>query len=682
MKRDFRKCGIVLLAGLLWQWPEAARSDDHGNDPADATPLDIGVVVPGTLDSEADIDCFQAGLEPNAWYGFVLFGFPTWNFDLQVLTGEGQPPAAGCGSTVILPAGAAARTNHPVVRYNPANPGSGGDEYRLAGLRFPDTNTPLQELADFTLAPTQAVDGRVFSIENTGTIHAVCLGALDDPARDPQLVFWPRSGDEAAGQISWGQHVQLFRFAAPGELRTLVHNPIWDNMSTNGDRIGLRIQELTMNALSGGTGTGRIASACTVAGWTTPLPPETLHAVWLQDPAGHLPAAGDYDLAVFSVKNGQWSNQDSTDQAMLFLETPPADEYDDYAFTVFARAARPQDYILRAATFTDDYGVSESDVPPPGNIQANAETAGVLEVPPDEDGFWIPMQAGLTYAFYSPDEERFAMELAGDGQWPEYLTGRLFAAPEAGTGSVRVAYGWSDGPVTGTYRFVVSGFLDEADNGPSNAIPLTVGGPAVINDLKAAGDLDWLVFNVASGQIYTVSAGWGRDLDLYGDQEEIQAAGRGPDLEFTADFNGPCYATVRAAPAAGTYSVQVVQGSVPPGDYAVWAAGYDLGDLDGPADDADADGFANEEERIAGTNPSVAGDLFQATQAVRTAAGNGLILGSALPGRVYTARSTTNLLADWTDWPTHQVAITNGQVFAAIDTNQPCAVFRLSVKLE
>lgn len=682
MKRDIRKSGIVLLAGLLWQWPGAARSDDHGDDPANATLLDIGGVVAGELNAAEDADYFQTNLDSNLWHGCALFGFPGWTFEVRVEDASGGVQAEGYGSTVVLPAVEAAQTRYPVVRYNPSNPGSGGDAYRLACVRFPEAATPLADLAEFTLAPTQAVDARLFSIDETNTTYAIGLGALDDAARDPQLVFWPQSMNGTEGQISSGQHVQLFRFQAPGYLRTLVHNPTWDNMSAGGDRIGLRIQEFTPNAMSGGTGTGRIAAACAVAGWTLPVAPATPHAVWLQTPAGRLPAAGTYDLAVFSILDGQWSNQDSTDGSMLIMETPPAEEYEGYAFTVFARAAQGEDYILHVTTFTDDYGVGESDVPPPGTPLANVETAGVLEVPPDEDGFWIPMQAGQTYAFYSPDEERFSMELAGDGQWPEYLTGRLFAAPEAGTGSVRVAYGWGDGPVTGAYRFVVSEFQDEADSDPSNAIPLAVGGPAVNNELKAAGDLDWFVFNVDSGLTYTVSAGWGRDLDLYGDQEEIQAAGRGPDLEFTADFTGSCRVAVRAAPAAGTYAVQVVQGSVPPGAYAEWAAGYDLGDLDAPDADADGDGFANDEERIADTNPTLAGDLFRATQAAFTAAGDGLILGPAVPGRAYTARTTTNLLADWADWLTAPLAITNGQIVAAIDPAMSNAVYRLIVELE
>ena len=54
MKRDIRKSGIVLLAGLLWQWPGAARSDDHGDDPANATLLDIGGVVAGVLNAAED----------------------------------------------------------------------------------------------------------------------------------------------------------------------------------------------------------------------------------------------------------------------------------------------------------------------------------------------------------------------------------------------------------------------------------------------------------------------------------------------------------------------------------------------------------------------------------------------------------------------------------------------------
>ena len=128
--------------------------------------------------------------------------------------------------------------------------------------------------------------------------------------------------------------------------------------------------------------------------------------------------------------------------------------------------------------------------------------------------------------------------------------------------------------------------------------------------------------------------------------------------------------------------MQVVQGSVPPGAYAEWAAGYDLGDLDAPDADADGDGFANDEERIAGTNPTLAGDLFRATQAVFTAAGDGLILGPAVPGRVYTARNTTNLLADWADWLTAPLAITNGQIVAAIDPAMSNAVYRLIVELE
>ena len=118
-------------------------------------------------------------------------------------------------------------------------------------------------------------------------------------------------------------------------------------------------------------------------------------------------------------------------------------------------------------------------------------------------------------------------------------------------------------------------------------------------------------------------------------------------------------------------------------DYPTWAAGIDWqGAPSGPADDADEDGFANDMERIAGTSPVAANDFFTVRSAQLTPTGNGLILGTALFGRAYTARYTTDIMRPWAEWTPVELSFSDGLIIAPIIPNQPNVMYRLSVGLE
>ncbi|HOD99835.1 MAG TPA: carboxypeptidase regulatory-like domain-containing protein [Kiritimatiellia bacterium] len=118
-------------------------------------------------------------------------------------------------------------------------------------------------------------------------------------------------------------------------------------------------------------------------------------------------------------------------------------------------------------------------------------------------------------------------------------------------------------------------------------------------------------------------------------------------------------------------------------DYETWSASIDWqGAPNGPADDADGDGFSNDLERIAGTNPVAANDFFTVSSAQLTPAGNGLILGTALFGRAYTARYSTDIRLPWREWTPIELSFSDGLIIAPVIPNQPNVIYRLIVDLE
>ncbi len=468
----------------------------------------------------------------------------------------------------------------------------------------------------------------------------------------------------------------LIRFDEPGTLRSLNNYRSWDDMGPGGKACGLRLQACAPVPLAGGEGSGRIATAFEIDTWSMTLEPDTHYGVWLTDSSGAIVDSG-YHLGVFESYDSDPYRRAGTPWPGLTFET-----HDDtsYAFTVFANEAKDEDYGIHVQAYVDDYGEWEYQNPPSGTVQPNVWANGQIEVQPDVDQFLFPAVAGKTYALYCPDQGQFSISLNGDWSWPGDYWGDFFTAPANGNCRVRVVAGWNYDPASVDYQFLVSEFDDDADNDRASAIPLEVGGPAVANDLKAPGDQDYFVFNVASGTTYRLTSGAGLQLRVYLNQTWYRWSSSTGSLDFPAAYTGPCYVAVRANPATGAYTIGVEEAGDP---YADWAADFDWGELpNGPGDDADGDGFTNDQERIAGTDPTREGDLFRASAATTTPAGDGIVLGTALPGRVYTARYTTDLRLDWSLWLPATLSIVGDQIIAPIDPARPHAVYRLMVELE
>lgn len=683
---------ILLAAGLgLVGWT-TGRADDHGDSWSTATPLPAGSIVAGMLNSAGDADYFQTVWNPEKWIACALFAGEAWKIDLQIEDDIGQIWAYGLQNVAFLGNDwdELVVTNYPAVRYNSAYSGS-GDVYHLAAVQFPDSPAPLDALIPFTLTAAHRAEALVFAA-SAGQTYAIGLGRQDDvwdSQQDPQLVYHaqritsPGSWWSSSDMISKSKHVQIESFSESGFLRTLIHNPYWDQMTPEGDAMGVRVKPVSVVALTDSMGTGRIDAPCEVDVWTGPVSPDTRYAVWLTNPDGRLLGSWNdkYDVGVFRVAGGDYGMQDSSELGKLTFDSYSAGMADSYAFSVFAAEAKTNDYVLHVQSYVDDYGRWEGDTPEIGTAMPNVTATGNLEVPPDEDVFLVSMAAGMTYAFYSPDEDRFSFQMSGDWSWSGSYWDDLFTAPEAGTGQVRVEYGGYVA-TTGAYQFVVSEFVDDADNDKAHAISLAVGGPAAANDLKAPGDMDWFVFNVVSGTTYRLNGGAGLELRIYYTNTWYSRSTTSVKLDFPATYTGPCHAVVRANPATGAYSVSVAEAGSG-GAYDAWAAGIEWnGKPSGANDDADGDGFTNDQERIAGTDPTLKGDLFKATTAATTATRDGLVLGTALAGRVYSARYTTDLMLDWSQWLPATLSIVGNQIVAPLDPARPNAVYRLIVELD
>ncbi len=569
-------------------------------------------------------------------------------------------------------------TNYFRISYR-FGPGPGGDGYRMASVIAPDTATPIGDLVEYNLSPSAPVDARLYNLD--AGLYAVGVCPTGSDWRAPGFASWVSYWGPGPWNNSGMDIVALVRFTEPGTLRSLSHYPRWEDMGSAGINCGIRLQPCVPEPLAGGQGTGRIATAFEIDAWSMTLQPNTGYGVWLTDSNGTVVNLG-YHLGVFESNDVNPHPLRRAAQAGLGLTFRTSGDT-NYAFTVFANNAKDEDYEIHVQTHVDDYGRWQGDTPQIGTATPNVAATGNLEVPPDEDVFQVAMEAGKTYAFYSPDEDRFEFFMTGDWGWFGNYWGDLFTAPAAGNGSVRVTYGWGQEAATGSYQFTVSEFLDDADNDQAHAIPLEVGGSAVANDLKAPGDMDWFVFNVVSGKTYRLTGGDGLQLRIYYRNTWYSRSSSSAFLDFPVNYTGPCYAVVRASPTAGAYSTSVAEAIAPGDPYADWSAGIDWqGKPSGANDDADEDGFTNDEERIAGTDPTLEGDLFKSTTAATTPAGDGLVLGTARPGRVYTARYTTDLMLDWSQWLPATLSIVGDQIIAPLDLARPNAVYRLIVELE
>ena len=678
---------LVLAMMLSMASAQSARADDHGDSPATATSLPAGTTLSGTLEETSDVDVFKTICAPLTHYGFAVFNsgnsdvalysaFNTWT--QQLYTGAGV-----IGNSDV----SRVDTNYSLVTHDARYSDSGVKSYHVASVQIPSTPSALSDLLPFTLGTAQPLQANLFDFAATpsGKLLAISYASVDGIYNhEPALAYnahYPSFGYEDFGLFREQGRVQLMQFDNPGSLRTLIRIPDWNDMSSEGYAMGVRVQEIPLGNIPGSEATGSIATPYEVDAWTQPVTPDVRYGVWLTNPDGRLEQWRGYELAIFGRDGTQWYPEDNTESGMISFT--PRESRDAYAFTVFAREAMPTAYVIHVQSYLDDYGGWSNDTPPSGIVVPNATKTGSIEVPPDEDSFTFAAHQGMTYALYSPDQDRFDFSMNGDWNWSGNYWGELFTAPEAGTGTVRIAYGWGNDATTGAYQFTVSEFTDEADNFQADAIPLVVGGPAVANDLKAPGDLDFFVFNVESGKTYRLTGGVGLELRVYYNEDWVERIGDSASLDFPADYTGPCYAAVRADPTTGAYSVSVAEAGGASDPYGDWSGGIDWqGQPSGPDDDADGDGFTNDQERIADTDPTQDGDLFKATTATTTPAGDGLVLGAALPGRVYSARYTDDLLLDWSLWIPATLALEGGQIIAPIDPARPNAIYRLIVALE
>ncbi|NCA83334.1 MAG: hypothetical protein EOM72_11425 [Opitutae bacterium] len=673
---------LVLAMTLSMASAKSARGDDHGGSPATATSLPAGTTLSGTLEETSDVDVFKTICDPLTHYGFALFNSGNSDIDLSsafnTWTQKLYTGAGVIGNSFV----SQVETNYSIVNYADYYSGSGAKSYHVASVQIPSTPSALGDLIPFTLGTGQPLQANLFNYGATpsGKLLAISYASVDgNYNKEPALAYQSKYG--SFGLYRSQGRVQLTQFDQSGSLRTLIRIPDWDDMSSEGDAMGIRVQEIPLGDIPGSEATGSIATPYEVDAWTQPVTTGVRCGVWLTNPDGLLEQWQGYELAIFGRGGTQWYPEHNTESGMISFA--PREIRDAHAFTVFAREAMPTAYVIHVQSYLDDYGGWSSDTPPSGIVVPNTTKTGSIEIPPDEDGFTFAAQQGMTYAFYSPDEERFDFSMNGDWNWSGNYWSQLFTAPEAGTGTVRVAYGWGDDATTGVYQFTVSEFLDDADNDQAHAIPLVVGGPPVANDLKAPGDMDFVVFNVVSGKTYRLTGGDGLQLRIYYANTWYSRSSSSAYLDFPVNYTGPCYAVVRASPAAGAYSTSVAEASDPGDPYGDWADGIDWnGKPSGATDDADEDGFTNDEERIAGTDPTLKGDLFKATTAATTPAGDGLVLGTALAGRVYSARYTTDLMLDWSLWLPSVLSIVGDQIIAPIDPAHPNAIYRLIVELE
>ncbi len=681
-----------VLLGVCILTVSKAFGDDHGNSPTNSpTSLPVGAILAGVLETSEDVDCFATEVQPGKWYGWALFGDPHMRpFDLYNAQADFGGGSRGDFFNTLIwqqwdwgdyDPSAEAEYFYPAVAFSDWY---SGDEnaYRVAAVRFPDTASPVGTLITFSLSEANPVDTRLFTFAEGSGPKVVCMSLLDQLGgdADPQLVGWTEHTGFALSANTTARHITIFGGDDDVmELRTLVHNPGWDNMSPGGDMIGLRVHGYNPVALSNGVGAGIISAPCQADLWTVDLEEGQRYAAWLTRPDGSLAGWGDYEIAPFYVMEGgrYWSEYQPSIQGMLDFEAYFAGQH---VFAILSNEAKVEGYTLHLQESTgDDYGSWQGDTPDVGTVALNATTSGIIELPPDEDVFIFQAEAGKTYALYSEVENDFDLAMSGDWNWPEYLYGNLFTAPEEGTCRVTVRYQ----NTLGAYEFMVSEFSDDADNTREDAIRLSVGGPESANDLKAPGDKDWFVFHAESGKAYAFTTGnAGHTLLLYGAMDWPSRSMLGPQVTINADYTGDYYIVVRAAPSNGVYNVMVtLQGATPEG-YDLWAADYDLGDTGGPDDDADGDGFTNEQERIAGTNPTLEGDLFRASTATFTSSGAGLILGDAVPGRKYTVRHSSDLSLNMSLWSLTPTSIVDGKIVAAIDPGDLSAYYRLYVELE
>ena len=679
MNQAIMLAAVLGMVGWTTGW-----ADDHGDTWDSATSFPLETMVSGTLETADDVDFFRTIFPPSSpYYGFAVFpGYA--QIQAGLLSGydpNGQPESDNL--FCFLGRGDFSdqnETNYFRISYRF---GSGGDGYHMASVVFPDTATPIGDLVEYNLSPAAPVDARLYNLD--AGLYAVGVCPTGSDWRAPGFASWEILRGGGGGGIGpWNNSgsdiVALIRIGVPSTQRSLSHYPRWEDMGSAGKNCGIRLQPCVPEPLVGGQGTGRIATAFEIDAWSMTLQPNTSYVVWLTDSNGAVVNSG-YHLGVFESNDVNPHPLRRAAQAGRGLPFRTSGNT-NYVFTVFANVAKDGNYDIHVKTHVDDYGRWSGDTPPIGTATPNVAATGNLEVPPDEDGFQVAMAAGNTYAIYSPDEDRFDLSMNGDWSWFGNYSGDLFTAPAAGTGSVTVAYGWGEAATTGSYQFTVSEFLDDADNDQEHAIPLVVGGPPVTNDLKAPGDMDWFVFNVVSGKTYRLTGGDGLQLRIYYRSTwNYSRSSTSAFLDFPVTYTGLCYAVVRASPTAGAYSTSVAEASADP--YGDWSAGIDWqGKPSGATDDADEDGFTNDQERIAGTDPTLEGDLFKATAATTTSAGDGIVLGTALAGRVYTARYTTDLMLDWSLWLPATLSIVGDQIVAPLDPARSNAVYRLMVELE
>ena len=104
---------------------------------------------------------------------------------------------------------------------------------------------------------------------------------------------------------------------------------------------------------------------------------------------------------------------------------------------------------------------------------------------------------------------------------------------------------------TGTYSLLITSYTDDLSNDRDSATELTVGAPATIGNIDAAGDNDWFSFEATAGTSYYISV---TALTLTG--SEVTLSGSGLDEKLT-DMDGGNALISFACSETGTYYVRV-----------------------------------------------------------------------------------------------------------------------------
>ncbi|MHC1763595.1 MAG: M23 family metallopeptidase [Verrucomicrobiia bacterium] len=528
-------------------------SDDHGFSPWSATPVAVGAIAAGQIDTEGDLDYFLLTVSnPGAYAFYTRGGTDTYGYLYDAAWNEiTSDSSSGEDENFRIVQDLNVGTYYVRVSGSGWSLGTGAKPYQLH-IEGPGAGTLSDDHGFSPWSATPVAVGAIAAgqIDTEGDLDYFLLTVSNPGA----YAFYTRGGTDTYGYLYDAAWNEITSDSSSGEdenfriVQDLNVGTYYVRVSGSGWSLGTGAKPYQLHIE--GPGAGTLSDDHGFSPWSaTKVEPGSITA-------GQIDVEGDYDYFKVTITSpgsylfytrgasdvegwlidAEWSTitQDSSsgedDNFRIVRTLSPGTYYVAVGFGGWSFGALPKPYELHiegsgAATISDDHGYSPWSAT---KVEPGSITAGQIDVEGDYDYFKVTITSPGSYLFYT----RGASDVEGwliDAEWSTITQDsssgeddnfRIVRTLSPGTYYVAAGFGgWSFGALPKPYELHIEGrgagtVSDDHGFSPWSATTVAVTS-ITAGQIDADGDLDYFRLVASSTGSYAFYTRGGTDTYGY-----------------------------------------------------------------------------------------------------------------------------------------------------------------------